>query len=155
VLRRAFIVAGVAAASLVVFLAVFAVVKALAGSSAGALGGALAMALVAVPLRARVSERVERWLYGHRDPSTAVARFSEQLEHGLAADAAPGVGLHSMHERAAELGGRVELAADPSGGLRSTCDCRARRHRPNHPRPHHRRQRRLPRRDEEPLRLDR
>src|SRR5215211_2415935 len=92
VLRRAFIVAGVAAASLVVFLAVFAVVTALAGSSAGALGGGLAVALVAVPLRARVSERVERWLYGHRNPSTAVARFSEHLE--LAddpADALPGV----------------------------------------------------------------
>ena len=92
VLRRAFIVAGVAAASLVIFLAVFAVVTALAGSSAGALGGGLAMALVAVPLRARVSDRVDSWLYGHRDPSTAVARFSEQLE--LAdepADALPGV----------------------------------------------------------------
>jgi hypothetical protein len=37
--------------------------------------------------------------------------------HGLAADAAPGVGLRSMHERAAELGGRVELATGPSGGL--------------------------------------
>jgi signal transduction histidine kinase len=92
VLRRAFVVAAVAAASLVVFLAVFAVVTTLAGSSAGALGGGLAVALVAVPLRARVSERVDRWLYGHRDPSTAVARFSEQLE--LAdepADALPGV----------------------------------------------------------------
>ncbi len=92
VLRRAFVVAGVAAASLVVFLAVFAVVSALAGSSAGALGGGLAVALVAVPLRARVGERVNRWLYGHRDPSTAVARFGEQLE--LAdepADALPGV----------------------------------------------------------------
>jgi signal transduction histidine kinase len=92
VLRRAFIVGGVAAAGLVVFLAVFAVVTALAGSSAGALGGALAVAMVAVPLRVRVSERVDRWLYGHRDPATAVARFSEQLE--LAdepADALPGV----------------------------------------------------------------
>jgi signal transduction histidine kinase len=79
VLRRAFVVAGVAAASLVIFLAVFAGVTALAGSSAGALGGGLAVALVAVPLRARVSERVDRWLYGHRDPATAVARFSEQL----------------------------------------------------------------------------
>jgi signal transduction histidine kinase len=92
VLRRAFVVAGVAAASLVVFLVVFAVVTALAGSSAGALGAGLVVALVAVPLRARVSERVDRWLYGHRDPATAVARFGEQLE--LAdepADALPGV----------------------------------------------------------------
>jgi signal transduction histidine kinase len=36
---------------------------------------------------------------------------------GLAADAAPGVGLRSMRERAAELGGRVELATGPTGGL--------------------------------------
>jgi signal transduction histidine kinase len=92
VLRRAFVVAGVAAASLVVFLAVFAVVTALAGSSAGALGGGLAVALVAVPLRARVSERVDRWLYGHRDASTAVAQFSEQLEFAdEPAHALPGV----------------------------------------------------------------
>jgi signal transduction histidine kinase len=92
VLRRAFIVAGVAAASLVVFLAVFALATALAGSSLGALGGGLAVALVAVPLRVRVAGRVDRWLYGHRDPSAAVARFSEQLE--LAddpRDALPGV----------------------------------------------------------------
>src|SRR5918994_866423 len=54
VLRRAFVVAGVAAASLAVFVAMFAVVTALAGSSAGALGGGLAAALVAVPVRARV-----------------------------------------------------------------------------------------------------
>ena len=37
--------------------------------------------------------------------------------HGVAAGAAPGVGLRSMRERAAELGGRVELAPGPSGGL--------------------------------------
>jgi signal transduction histidine kinase len=37
--------------------------------------------------------------------------------HGLVSDAAPGVGLRSMRERAAELGGRVELATGPSGGL--------------------------------------
>jgi signal transduction histidine kinase len=36
---------------------------------------------------------------------------------GLASDATPGVGLRSMRERAAELGGRVELTAGPSGGL--------------------------------------
>jgi signal transduction histidine kinase len=92
VLRRAFVVAGVAAAGLVIFVAVFAAASALAGSSAGALAGGLAVALVAVPLRARISTRVNRWLYGHRDPSTAVARFSEQVE--LAdepADALPGV----------------------------------------------------------------
>jgi len=37
--------------------------------------------------------------------------------HGLASDATPGVGLRSMRERAAELGGRVELASGPDGGL--------------------------------------
>ena len=37
--------------------------------------------------------------------------------HGLTSDAAAGVGLRSMRERAAELGGRVELAPGPSGGL--------------------------------------
>jgi signal transduction histidine kinase len=37
--------------------------------------------------------------------------------HGLASDPAPGVGLRSIRERAAELGGRVELAPGPSGGL--------------------------------------
>jgi signal transduction histidine kinase len=37
--------------------------------------------------------------------------------HGLANDATPGIGLRSMRERAAELGGRVELATGPSGGL--------------------------------------
>jgi signal transduction histidine kinase len=37
--------------------------------------------------------------------------------HGLASDAAPGVGLRSMRERAAELGGHVDLATGPGGGL--------------------------------------
>jgi signal transduction histidine kinase len=113
VLRRAFVVAGVAAASLVVFLAVFAAATALAGSSAGALGGALAVALVAVPVRARVSERVDRWLYGHRDPSTAVARFSEQLE--LAddpADALPGV-ARALRETL----GASSVLIDPANAL--------------------------------------
>ena len=91
-LRRAFIVAGVAAAGLVVFVAVFGAVTTLAGSSAGALGGGLAVALVAVPLRTGIGDRMDRWLYGHRDPSTAVARFGEQLDlAGEPADALPGV----------------------------------------------------------------
>jgi two-component system NarL family sensor kinase len=113
VLRRAFVVAGVAAASLVIFIAVFAVVTTLAGSSAGALGGALAVALAAVPLRARVSERVHRWLYGHRDPATAVARFSEQLE--LAddpADALPGV-ARALRETL----GASSVLIEPATGL--------------------------------------
>ena len=36
---------------------------------------------------------------------------------GLARDSAPGIGLRSMRERAAELGGRVDLATSPGGGL--------------------------------------
>jgi signal transduction histidine kinase len=113
VLRRAFVVAGVAAAGLVIFIAVFAVVTTLAGSSAGALGGALAVALAAVPLRARVSERVNRWLYGHRDPSTAVARLSEQLElAGEPADALPGV-ARALRETL----GASSVLIEPATGL--------------------------------------
>jgi signal transduction histidine kinase len=37
---------------------------------------------------------------------------------GLAEDAEPGVGLHSMAHRAAELGGRIDLGRGPLGGLR-------------------------------------
>ena len=111
VLRRAFVVAGVAAASLVVFLASFAVVTAVAGSSAGALGGALGVALVVAPLRVRVSDRVDRWLYGHRDASAAVSRFTEQLE--LAdepADALPGV-ARALRETLGASSVLIEAAA--------------------------------------------
>jgi signal transduction histidine kinase len=114
-LRRAFIVAGVAAASLVVFLAMFALGTWLASSSAGALGGGLAVALVAVPLRARVSERVDRALYGHRDPSTAVTRFTEELE--LAdepADALAGVARAVRETLGASS---VLIEPDPTFGL--------------------------------------
>jgi signal transduction histidine kinase len=91
-LRRAFIVAGVAAGSLLVFVAVFAAGNALVGSSAGALVGGLAVAFVAVPVRARVTGRVDRALYGHRDASRAVTRLSEQLELAdQPAEALPGV----------------------------------------------------------------
>src|SRR5918995_1072653 len=66
VLRRAFVVAGVAAASLAVFVAMFAVVTALAGSSAGALGGGLAAALVAVRSGAEPCEPVIERALHHR-----------------------------------------------------------------------------------------
>jgi two-component system, NarL family, sensor kinase len=107
-LRRAFIVAGVAVGTLLAFLAVFALATSLAGSSESTLGGGLAAALVVVPLRVRVRDRVDRALYGHRDPSTAVQRLGEQLE--LAdepADALPGV-AHALRETLGASGVRIE-----------------------------------------------
>ena len=65
-------------------------------------------ALVAVPLRVRVRDGVDRALYGHRDPSTAVRRLGEQLE--LAdepADALPGV-AHALRETLGASGVRIE-----------------------------------------------
>jgi signal transduction histidine kinase len=34
---------------------------------------------------------------------------------GIDPDAPPGIGLQSMHERAAELGGRLEVRSSPGG----------------------------------------
>ena len=117
-LRRAFIVAGVAVGTLLVFLVAFALATSLAGSSESALGGGLAAALVVVPLRVRVRDRVDRALYGHRDPSTAVRRVGEQLE--LAdepAGALPGV-AHALRETLGASGVRIEpnpvVALDPA-----------------------------------------
>ena len=92
VLRRAFLVAGVAGASLIVFVAIFLLAELAVGPSVGAIGGGLAVALVGVPLRHGVSRRVDRLLYGHRDPGRAIA----QVSHGLdlasqPADAFPGL----------------------------------------------------------------
>jgi two-component system NarL family sensor kinase len=114
-LRRAFIVAGVAVGSLLAFLAVFAVATLLAGSPASALAGGLGAALVAVPLRIRVRDGVDRALYGHRDPSTAVRRLGEQLE--LAdepADALPGVAAALSETLGASA---VRIDPDPTLGL--------------------------------------
>ena len=91
-LRRAFIVVGVTALSLTVFAIVFAAIGALAGDTFGSLGGGLAVALAAVPLQVRVRSRVDSQLYGHRDPSVAVARLSEELgAAGDPAEALPGL----------------------------------------------------------------
>ena len=76
---------------------------------------------VAVPLRVRVRDGVDRALYGHRDPSTAVRRLGEQLE--LAdepADALPGV-AHALRETLGASGVRIEpdpVARARSGGRR-------------------------------------
>jgi signal transduction histidine kinase len=114
-LRRAFIVAGVAVGSLLGFLAVFALATTLLGSSESALAGGLGAALLAVPLRIRVRDGVDRALYGHRDPTVAVRRLGEQLE--LAdepAAALPGVAA-ALRETLGASGVRIE--PDPALGL--------------------------------------
>ena len=110
-LRRAFIVAGVTVGSLLVFAAAFAVVRAVAGESSGALGGALAVVLVAVPLRVGVREQVDRALYGHRDPSVAVQRFSEQLDG--ARD--PAAALLGIAQALRDTFGASSVSIRPSG----------------------------------------
>jgi signal transduction histidine kinase len=79
-LRRAFIVIGVTAVSLAAFVVVFAIGAAVAGDTPGAIGGAFVVALIGVPVSGRVRARVDAALYGHRDPSTAVARLNEEIE---------------------------------------------------------------------------
>lgn len=114
-LRRAFTVAGVAVGSLLAFLAIFTAVLSVAGSSQSALAGGLGAALVAVPLRLRVRDGVDRALYGHRDPSIAVHRLTEQLE--LAdepADALPAVATALQETLGASA---VRLEPDPAIGL--------------------------------------
>ena len=114
-LRRAFIVAGVSVGSLLAFLAIFALATSVAGSPESALAGGLGAALLAVPLRIRVRDGVDRALYGHRDPSTAVRRLGEQLE--LAdepADALPGVAAALRETLGASA---VRIDPEPALGL--------------------------------------
>jgi signal transduction histidine kinase len=90
VLRRAFIVAGIAGASLIVFLAIFLLADLIVAPSLGAIGGGLAVALLGSPLQNGVSRRVDRLLYGHRDPARAIAQVSDRLEFvSQPADALP------------------------------------------------------------------
>lgn len=92
VLRRAFIVAGVAGASLIVFLAIFLLADLVVGPSLGAIGGTVAVALVGVPLRNGVGRRVGLLLYGHRDPVKALAQVSDGLDlAGQPAEVLPGL----------------------------------------------------------------
>lgn len=54
-----------------------------------------------------------------REPSQPWLRLTvEDDGRGLAPGAAAGVGLRSMHERAEEIGGRLEVTARPGGGTR-------------------------------------
>jgi signal transduction histidine kinase len=113
VLRRAFIVAGVTGASLIVFLAIFLLAEQAVGSSLGAIGGGLAVALLAVPLRTGVSRRVDRLLYGHRDPGGAIAQISSELD--LADE--PAAALPGLARALAEALGATAVVIEPAPAL--------------------------------------
>jgi len=114
VLRRAFIVAGLAGASLIVFLAIFLVAELVFGPSLGAVGGGLAVALLAVPLKTGVSRRVDRLLYGHRDPASAIAQVSTELD--LADE--PTAALQGLARAVAEAVGASAVVIEPVAPLR-------------------------------------
>ena len=114
VLRRAFLVAGVAGASLIVFLAIFLLADLAVGPSVGAIGGGLAVALVGVPLRHGVSRRVDRLLYGHRDPGRAI----EQVSHGLDLASQPADALPGLARALAEALGASAVLIEPAPHVR-------------------------------------
>jgi signal transduction histidine kinase len=112
-LRRSFIVVGVAVVTFTAFAVVFAIVGTLAGDGPAAVGGAFAVALIAVPVGVRVRDRVDRMLYGHQDVSTAVARMSEELDSaGDPAEALPG-----LARAVAETLGASGVRLDPDARL--------------------------------------
>ena len=117
-LRRAFIVAGVAVGTLLVLPRRVRPRRRASPARRRARSGAGSPPRSSsVPLRVRVRDRVDRALYGHRDPSTAVRRLGEQLE--LAdepADALPGV-ARALRETLGASGVRIE--PDPVVALRS------------------------------------
>jgi signal transduction histidine kinase len=114
VLRRAFVVAGVAGASLIVFFTLFVTFVELAGgTSAAAVAAAVAVALIAVPLRTGVSRRVDRLLYGHRDAARAIAQVSDELD---TADA-PGAAVAGLARALAEALGASATLIEPSPSL--------------------------------------
>jgi signal transduction histidine kinase len=112
-LRRAFIVVGVTAVSFTAFAIVFAVVGALAGDGPAALGAGLVVVMLAVPVRVRVREWVDRLLYGHRDVSTAVARMSREFD----TDGEPGDALPGLARAVAETLGASGVLLEPDGRL--------------------------------------
>jgi signal transduction histidine kinase len=118
-LRRAFIVAGVAGTSLLVFVAIFVLADLVVGPSAGAVGAAFVVVLIGVPLRDSVRRRVDLLLYGHRDTARAIAQVSDGL--GLAgepADLLPALAL-AFAEALGATGVVIEPAPElglPPGG---------------------------------------
>lgn len=114
VLRRAFVVAGVAGASLIVFFAIFLVADRVVGPTVGAIGGGLVVALLAVPLRTGVGRRVDRLLYGHRDPASAIAQLSNELD--LVDE--PAAALPGLARAVAEALGATGVVIEPVPALR-------------------------------------
>jgi signal transduction histidine kinase len=114
-LRRSFIVLGLAVVTFTAFAIVFAVVGALAGDGPAAVGAGLVVAVLAVPVGVRVRDRVDRLLYGHQDVSTAVARMGDELDSAHdPADALPGL-ARAVAETLGASG--VRLDPDPRLGL--------------------------------------
>ena len=113
VLRRAFMIAGVGAASLTAFLAIFLLVEVALGPKLGAIGGGLAVALLAVPIRTGVGRWIERLLYGHRSPADAVLRMSNELD--LAED--PGAALSGLTHAVADALGAPTVSIEPAAGI--------------------------------------
>jgi signal transduction histidine kinase len=112
-LRRAFLVVGMTAVSFAAFAIVFAAVGVLAGDGPAALGAGLVVVLLAVPIRVRVREWVDRVLYGHRDVPTAVARMSRELDtEGDPLEALPG-----LARAAAETLGASGVLLEPDSRL--------------------------------------
>ena len=113
VLRRAFVVVGVAGASLIAFLTTFVVVELVVGPSVGAVAAAAAVAVLAVPVRSGVQRRVDRMLYGHRDAADAIAQASSELN---AADT-PGSALPGLARALTEAlaASAVVIEPEPSG----------------------------------------
>ena len=109
-----------AAVSFVAFALVFAAVDGVAGEGLATVGAGLVVVMLAVPVRVRVRDRVDRVLYGHRDVLTAVARMSRELEgSGAAGEALPGL-AHAVAETLGASGVRAgaRRAARPAGGSR-------------------------------------
>jgi signal transduction histidine kinase len=69
--------------------------------------------MLAVPVRVRVRERVDRALYGHRDVSTAVARMSREFDTALD----PRETLPGLARAAADALGASGVLLEPDPGL--------------------------------------
>jgi signal transduction histidine kinase len=114
VLRRAFIVAGGAGASLIAFLAIFLLAEVAVGSTLGAVGGGLAVAVLAAPLRTGLGRRVDRLLYGHRDAASAIAQLSDELD--LVDD--PAGALPGLARAVTDALGATAVVIEPAAAVR-------------------------------------